>query len=107
MTATPIYQAVREAVAARDAGMNAAEVHADPRLVITIDAKIAEAIESGEVWSANTIRDSLPVVCSGLVGQRVKAASMRKEPKLEKVGEEPSTLKSTHAKPIARWVVAS
>lgn len=95
------------ATEARDAGMRQAEDHADPRLILAIDKVIAEAIESGEPFSSNTIRHLFPTVRSGLVGSRVHAATLRKEPRLVKVGEEPSTLKSTHAKPVGIWLVAS
>lgn len=98
---------IAEAEAARDQGMDAATNAADMRLVLAVDKVIAEAIESGEPFSSNTIRDRMPTVRPGLIGARIKAASMRKEPALVKVGEEPSTLKSTHAKPVARWAVAS
>ena len=107
MTATPIYQAVREAVAARDEGMDAATNAADMRIVLAVDKVIADAIESGEPFSSNSIRHRMPTVRPGLIGARIKAASMRKEPRLVRVGEEPSTLKSTHAKPVAVWQVAS
>lgn len=95
------------ATQARDAGMADAENAADPRLILAIDKVIAEAIASGEPFSANSIRDRMPTVRPGLIGARVKAASMRKEPKLTKVGEDTSTLRSTHAKPVAVWVRAS
>lgn len=98
---------VLEARTARDDGMAAATNHADARLVLAVDQVIAEAIESGEPFSSNTIRDRMPTVRPGLIGARVKAASMRSEPRLARVGEEPSTLKSTHAKPAAVWQVAS
>lgn len=94
---------VRGAATARDEGMRQAEIHADPRRIIMIDDAIAAANASGEAWSANTIRDRLPVVCSGLVGARVKAASMRQPAEMVKVGEEPSTLRSTKTKRIAVW----
>lgn len=99
MTTTP--------TAARDAGMAEAENAADVRLILAVDKVIAEAIASGEPFSSNTIRHLMPTVRSGLIGARVKAASMRSEPRLVKVGEEMSTLKSTHAKPVAVWAVAS
>lgn len=95
------------AEAARDEAMEAATNAADPRLVLMVDKVIAEAIESGEPFSANSIRSRMPTVRSGLIGSRVKAASMRKEPRLVCVGDEPSDLKSTHAKPIFRWQLAS
>ncbi|MDR7253746.1 hypothetical protein J2X46_002736 [Nocardioides sp. BE266] len=95
------------ATEARDAGMRLAEDGADPRLKIAVDKVIAEAIASGEPFSANSIRRLMPAVRSGLIGSRVHAAALRKEPRLVKVGEEASTLKSTHAKPVAIWAVAS
>ena len=96
-----------QATAARDQGMAEAENAADPRLVLAIDKVIAEAIASGEPFSANSIRQQMPTVRSGLIGSRVHAATLRKEPRLEKVGEEPSTLRSTHAKPVGIWRAAS
>lgn len=98
---------VAEAIAAGERGMEAATDHADARLVLAVDKVIAEAIEAGEPFSSNTIRDRMPTVRPGLVGARIKAASMRSEPRLVKVGEEPSTLRSTHAKPVGIWQVAS
>jgi inactivated superfamily I helicase len=98
---------VREAATARDEGMAIAEYAARAEQILAVDRVIAEAIESGEPFSANTIRDRMPTVRSGLIGSRIKAASMRSEPRLVCVGEEMSTLKSTHLKPIKRWQVAS
>lgn len=93
--------------AARDEGMETAANAADMRLVLAVDQVIAEAIAAGEPFSSNTIRDRMPTVRSGLIGSRVKSASMRNEPRLACVGEELSTLKSTHAKPVCRWQLAS
>ena len=89
---------------AADEGMDAATDHADPRLVQMIDAKIAELNATGEPWSANCARDALPVVCSGLVGARVKAASMRQPREMVAVGRERSTLLSTHGAWICQWI---
>lgn len=89
---------------ARDEALAQATNAADPRLVLMVDAAIAEANASGQPWSANDIRDRLPVVASGLVGARVKAASMRRPTEMVAVGSEPSTLRTTHAKPVTRWV---
>ena len=89
--------------ALRDAGMAQAENAADPRLILMIDELIAEANASGRPWSANDIRDRAPVVGRGLVGARVRAASMRKPAEMEQVGTTRSNLASTHAKPIAVW----
>lgn len=95
---------VTTALAAAEEGMNLASDHADTRLRLAVDKAIAEAIASGEVWSANDIRDRLPVVCSGLVGARVDAA--RKRGEIRWVGEERSTLRSTRGKRIGKWVAA-
>jgi predicted house-cleaning NTP pyrophosphatase (Maf/HAM1 superfamily) len=89
---------------ARDEAMQAASDHTDARLVLTVDKVIADLNASGKPWSVNDARDALPVACSGLVGARVKAASMRRPVEMVKVGEEPSTLRSTHAKGVARWI---
>lgn len=98
---------VLEARAARDEGCQIASDAADVRLVLTVDQVIADAIATGEPFSANSIRDRMPTVRPGLIGSRVHAATLRKEPRLERVGEEPSTLRSTHAKPIGIWRAAS
>lgn len=90
--------------ALRDAGMAAAEAAADPRVLLTVDKVIADAIASREPFSANTIRERLPVTSQGLVGARMNAASMRRPVEMVAVGEEPSNLPSTHGKPIAVWV---
>jgi hypothetical protein len=92
-----------EAARLRDEGMQQAEDHADPRLKIMIDNAIADANASGREWSANDIRDRLPVVCSGLVGARVKAASMRKPVEMVAVGEVQSNLPTTKTKRITVW----
>ena len=88
---------------ARDAGMSQAEAAADPRVMLAIDAEIARANASGERWSANDIRDRLPVSHGALVGARVRAAAMRKPTEMRKVGETRSSLTSTHAKTVAVW----
>lgn len=104
MTATDTR--VAEAIAAGDRGMEAATDHADARRVVMIDKAIEDANASGEVWSANTIRDRLPVACSGLVGARIKAASMRSPRQMVAVGRERSTLLSTHGAWICQWTGA-
>lgn len=85
----------------RDAGQAQAEQAADPRIILTIDALIAEAASSGQPFSANLIRSRVPVVSRGLVGARVDAA--RKRGELEHVGWERSTLTTTRGHVIARW----
>lgn len=87
----------------RDEGMQQAEDHADPRLIIMIDNIIAKLNATGEPWSANDARDLLPVVCSGLVGARVKSASMRKPVEMVAVGEVKSNLPRTKTKRITVW----
>lgn len=93
---------IATALAAADEGMTLASDAADTRLRLAVDKAIADAIESGEVWSSNTIRDRLPTVSPGLVGARVDAA--RKRGEIRCVGQERSTLKSTRGKPVHTWV---
>ena len=88
----------------RDQGMENAENAADMRVVAIIDALIALANDSGEEWSANTIRDQLPTTESqGLVGARVRAAAMRKPAEMVRVGWTESDLPSTHSAVIRVW----
>lgn len=87
----------------RDVGMTQAECAADPRVIAAIDAAIDRANASGEPWSANDIRDQLPVTSRGLVGARINAARMRRPVEMVQVGEVQSTLGSTHAKRIGLW----
>lgn len=89
--------------ALRDQGMDQATDHSDPRLVLMIDSLIAEHNATGTPWSANDIRDRVPTVGQGLVGARVKAAFMRRPREMRQVGWTRSSLRSTHAKPIAKW----
>lgn len=98
---------IAAAEAARDEGLARARHAADPRVILAIDAEIEKANKAGQPWSANDIRDRLPVAHRGLVGDRVRAAMMRRHddrPEMVWVGEEPSRLASTHKKPIARWL---
>lgn len=88
---------------ARDQGMHQTTAHTDPRLILTVDKVIAVACATGRPFSANDIRDALPVVAGPLVGARVKAASMRLPQEMRHVGWTRSSLRSTHAKPIAVW----
>ena len=92
--------------ALRDAGMAQAEAAADPRVILAIDAEIAKANAAGERWSANTIRERLPVSHGPLVGARVRAAATRRPREMVRVGYVPSSLASTHAHPIAEWIGA-
>ena len=90
--------------ALRDEGMAAVENASDPRVMLAIDAAIARANASGRPWSANDIRDELPVSHANLVGARVRAAAARRPRVMKRVDYEPSTLESTHGHPIAVWV---
>lgn len=92
--------------AARAEGTATAEAAADPRLVLSIDAEIAKANASGDRWSVNDIRAEFPVVSSGLVGARVRAAMMRRPVEMVKVAMTPSTLENTHAKDVTVWMGA-
>lgn len=92
------------AEALRDAGMAATENAADPRLLLAVDAKIAEFNATGDRWSANDLRDALPIVAGPLVGARVRAAAMRRPTEMVKVGMTRSSLLSTHKAWIAVWV---
>ena len=88
----------------RDAGMATAEQAADMRIRALIDLQIDRMNALGVPWSANNIRDLMPTTQSrGLVGARVNAAANRRPAVMEKVGEEPSNLPSTHGKPINVW----
>jgi hypothetical protein len=89
--------------ALRDAGMEAAEAAADPRLVLMVDNVIADLNASGRKWSANEARDLLPVVAGPLVGARVRAAAMRRPVEMVSVGRVKSTLLSTHSAEIRVW----
>lgn len=87
----------------RDAGIAQCENGADPRLILAVDAVVARWTESGRRFSANEIRDEVPLIAGDLVGPRLRAASMRRPAEIVKVGEVRSSLLSTHAKPIAVW----
>lgn len=96
MTTTPEQE--------RDAGMARREIHADPRLIAIVDFFIAKHASSGRPFSANCLRDEVPTLASKYVGNRLRAAYMRKE--LIPVGKVRSTLRSTHAKEIGVYVGA-
>lgn len=91
----------------RDQGMAATEQAADPRLILMIDEQIASLNASGKTWSANDLRDLLPVVAGPLIGTRVRAAATRRPVEMEPVGYVASSLLSTHAHPIRVWRGAS
>lgn len=94
---------VAEAIAAGEQGMQAVTDHADSRLVLAVDAKIAEYNATGMPWSANDCRDAVPVAAAHLVGPRVHAAALRKPQEMRRVGMTRSTLRSTHGAFIAVW----
>lgn len=87
----------------RDIGIATRENAADPRLMLAVDKVIARWIETGRRFSANEIRDEVPLIAGDLVGPRLRAASMRKPAEIVAVGEVRSSLLSTHAKPIKVW----
>lgn len=92
------------------AGMRQAEDHADPRVVLAIDAAIERAIASGEPFSANDIRDEFPNAQSkGLVGGRFRSYAARRKPRLMvHTGRyEKSNLPDTHCAEIKVWVGAA
>ena len=93
----------RPNTAGRDAGMQAAEDHADPRVILAIDAAIDDLNASGKPWSANDLREIAPTA-GPLIGARVRAAATRRPREMVRVGYVPSDLPSTHAHPIALWV---
>jgi hypothetical protein len=103
-TTTRHRDQVEAARDARDAGMAQALNAADPRIVLAIDEAIAKANASGEAWSANDIRDQFPTCRPGLIGERVRAAYMRRPREMTSIGRTPSTLKSTHAHEIKVWI---
>lgn len=91
----------------RDAGIASVTNHADPRVVAIIDAHIADLNDSGRPWSANDLRDKLPVCDHHLIGARVRAAATRRPVEQVRVGYVASDLPSTHCHPIAVWVGAA
>lgn len=88
---------------ARDAGMQQTTDAADPRLILAVDKAIADFNATGMPWSANDLRDALPVVAGPLVGARINAAANRKPAEMERVGMTRSSLRSTHHAWIAVW----
>ncbi len=84
----------------RDLGMAEVENATDPRLIAAVDLVIADFNASGIEWSANDLRDRCPTIRPGLLGARVKAATMRKPIEMRRVGWVLSDLPSTKSKPI-------
>lgn len=91
---------------ARDAGIAQREKHADPRWIAIVDAVIERWAKSGREFSANDIRDELPVSARDLVAGRIRSAWMRRPQVIVPVGEVKSDLVSTHAKAIKLWLGA-
>lgn len=89
--------------ALRDLGHATTTHAADPRLVLAVDKVIAEACATGKRFSANDIRDALPVVAGPLVGARIRAAALRKPTEMRHVGMTRSSLLSTRSAWIAVW----
>lgn len=103
----PRARRVAEAGALRDEGVAQVENGADPRVILSIDAKIQQAIDAGRRFSANDIRDEFPVSDEHLVGARFISFAGRRvdgHPLMKRVDFEPSSLGSTHKHPIAVWL---
>lgn len=97
---------IEEARKARAAGMALAqEADRDGWDKKTIDQAIHAFAGTGRPFSANDLRPLLPEVRSALMGARLYAASIRGL--IRKCGQETSTKKNTHAKPVARWITAN
>ena len=100
-------KALRRAVAAYTALRGGAGHYGDTFPVTLRDAVIERAISSGRRFSANTIRDQLPVSDSHLVGARVHSYALRRvdgHPLMVCVGREPSTLLSTKSAEVKVWL---
>lgn len=97
---------IAEARAARDAGIAMAE-EADrdgwDRKVIS--QAISAFAGTGRIFTANDIRPLLPEVRSALIGGQFIAAARRGQ--IRVCGQDPSTKKNTHGKPVARWIIAN
>lgn len=92
------------ATALRDLGHALTTNAADPRIVLAVDLVIARWAASGKRFSANEIRDDLPVTHGPLVGARIRAAAMRRPVEMRKVGMTRSSLLSTRSAWIAVWI---
>lgn len=89
----------------RDAGMAQATEHADPRVVLAIDAVILAAIATGKAFTADDIRSALPTVTSpGLVGARMRSFAGRKPMVMQSIGYVRSTHPATRRAVIRIWV---
>lgn len=90
--------------ALRDAGIAAAENATDPRWIIIVDSIIETAATTGNRFSADDIREHVPITALHLVGGRIRSFLMRKE--IVMVGEVRSTWPATHHKKIGVYVGA-
>lgn len=90
----------------RDEGQALAVDHADPRVILIIDAAIEAAIDSGRPFTANDIRAQFPTVTSrGLVGARFRSYAMRRPALMVQTGRWiKSDLPSTRAARVAEWI---
>lgn len=89
------------AVRQRDLALQRVEGTADDQDRAVIDQALAAMIERGRAFSANDLRDLLPVVRKSLVGARFLAAAKRGE--IIRVGYVPSSEPTDHCRPIALW----
>ena len=92
--------------ALRDEGIQRREDHADPRLILEVDAKIADLADAGQPFSADTLRPLVSDLAKPLIAGRLRSAAMRKERVIVCVGEIKSTHGPTHAKKIGLYVGA-
>ena len=100
---TPIHDALL-ATHLRDTGMTAVVNAADPRLIAAVDAAIESLIDAGEPFSADDVRDLIPVSALPLVGSRMNSYRMRRNPQLlVQVGEKRSDWPATHRKKIGTY----
>jgi hypothetical protein len=91
----------------RDLALTAQEHHADPRLILAVDADIEEFPSVGRPNSADDIRPLVPTLALPLVGGRVRSYLMRRNPqRLVCVGEVRSEWPATHHKKIGLYVGA-
>lgn len=63
--------------------------------------------ENGARFSMNTFRDLLPDMAHGTAGAVLRGMACSKPAPIVKVDEEPSTLPSTHGKPIDVYILTA
>ena len=98
-----LLEGARTPAALRDLGHAQTTAATDPRLVLAVDRAIAAANASGAEWTADDLRDALPVVAGPLVGARVRAAAMRLPTEQVRVGMVRSTWPASRRAFIAVW----